>query len=270
MKNEDLIPFWTVSAQVIPVLALALVLEARATGRQLSKKKTFAKVALRRFWGYVFYSLSFILGTSMLYSLSALAFPLDPSAELSSTRYFILWYVSGSIWLGLLFAFTIPLTMIHSTLLGDRVSIFERWNPISRFNRLRRSARRLGDFIENELKETRNLRHKILIVTADNVLFNAKAHQRIKRIKSLLTSSEMTLAEKSRFREDLRENESFLKLNAEQFVDLKNHLEELDRERSMLLGHSETLKSIVHWKNQTIDETHLKELRKRLSEVSGT
>ncbi|MFA5607440.1 MAG: hypothetical protein WDA07_09660 [Leucobacter sp.] len=33
MTIEDLVPFWTVSTQVIPVLALAILLEARVIAR---------------------------------------------------------------------------------------------------------------------------------------------------------------------------------------------------------------------------------------------
>jgi len=109
MTIADLVPFWTVSAQVIPVLALAILLEARVLARSFSKKKQFQERKKRTLWGVGLFLVALMLSGAMGGAVAALLTETSREAEVSEGTLALAWAVGGSILVGLIFAFSLPL-----------------------------------------------------------------------------------------------------------------------------------------------------------------
>lgn len=268
MTEEALIPFWTVSAQVIPVLALALVLEARVIGRQLSKKKRFADKRLRRFWGHALKALSYMLSTSMLLALWNLAFPSGAGEEVSVLTNIVLWFISISIWLGVTFTFSYPLTMIHSPLLQDEPSLTARWNPLSRLNRLRRRARKLRFDIENAIRETRDRRHGSLLLTADAAIHIARSQSHIEAARSFLHDPALTPTKRIEVRGWIAEMEEVAEQADSTYAECLEYTRELNDILTERAENLATVLSIERSPTAELEKEQLSGLRKVLAEAS--
>lgn len=152
---------WSAMAQVIPVLALAFVLEARQITRRYSKKRFFRNRKTRIAWSLTFAVLVFLLPQGLIGSILALTFD---SEQLMTPFY---WYVMVSAILGIYLTIIILILIPVSSLANGTVRDVRTWlilnMPWGQVQRARRSTLYYQDRNSQLLREIAGVRLDILI-----------------------------------------------------------------------------------------------------------
>ncbi|MDQ0615308.1 hypothetical protein QF046_002949 [Microbacterium sp. W4I4] len=169
--------FWGAVAQIIPVLAIPLVLEARLVAQRVSRSKDeFSRRFRRARWGVLFA----VLGIAMAaVEIGALWFILfgspDYPAHLAAVAVIVL---------ALLAVFMIPLAAVTTTLLADIVWVMQARLPWGQLRRLHRKALHLADQLRVGRRENRSRRLDALMGHADHLLMERS----LKRFAETLAS----------------------------------------------------------------------------------
>lgn len=159
LAEDESRAFWGAAAQIVPIIALALVIETRVlVGRWKSKK--FKKYRASR-WA---------LGLS--YAIVVLPLPnvllasLANTAQDSTSRIEMLLV---TIWIGagIYLVAYIPAWRLISVALADLFQLIGDWLPWSRVNRIRRSLQHSDQLIAADIRYVRGLRISRLMLLAD-------------------------------------------------------------------------------------------------------
>ncbi|MEI3845223.1 MULTISPECIES: hypothetical protein [unclassified Microbacterium] len=143
--------YWTLIAQILPVLMLALVVEGRAIAGQFARRRTFAES------GGVRLLYAIIFGVTSVALLSGLTIALEGALgdELAPWKIFV---AEASITVGLNTVVLTPVLGIMVALMGDRLVRLHRRMPFSkeaRRRRLNRSVRTRLAEIRREFESNR-------------------------------------------------------------------------------------------------------------------
>ncbi|PVE67919.1 hypothetical protein [Microbacterium testaceum] len=128
--------FFAAAAQVIPVLALALVLEARLIANRYSKKNAFGQRGLRVAWGLFLGLLAFLIVQALVSSLNALT--KDQQATMSGWDWYAYLVTWTAIYLGSAAVVTIPITAIVISAVADVIGYLllrVPWGPAQKLRR---------------------------------------------------------------------------------------------------------------------------------------
>lgn len=160
--------YWAAIAQIVPVLAIPLVLEARLVAHRLSEsEQSFNRRARRAGWGLLFSALGIsMLGLEML-ALSAIPF--------GAVRELDFWFSIVVVVAALFTVFAIPLAGIVNSLLTDVAWILRARLPWGALKRTRRELRVVLDRLEAQVRESRNQRLRLRIGLADTWLMTSQA-----------------------------------------------------------------------------------------------
>jgi hypothetical protein len=146
--------YWSAVAQVIPVLALAVVLETRVLARQWAQPKSGFSTSTRLVWSSILSILWLLLLLSEGAALFALAFDVDSSLLVGLSL--------GATLLGLALVVGMPITSVIALVLGDWLF---RITTRFYFSPRRRLIRELDSQMEgmvNQRRETRNQKISLL------------------------------------------------------------------------------------------------------------
>lgn len=168
MTRADLLPYWAAAAQIIPVLALAFVIEARILIRSFSKKKTFRHRASRVRWAAVLFVVATLLAVGQLGALQALTRGgSKPLTALDQFYYVVSW---AGMYGALLIVLTIPISNLIVASTGD-VRIWVRTHlPWGKAQRLRRRITRDIADLEQSQRKLRQSRFEAVVFGADTLL----------------------------------------------------------------------------------------------------
>ncbi|CAH0227645.1 hypothetical protein [Microbacterium sp. Bi128] len=155
--------YWAAVAQIIPVLAIPLVIEARLVARRLSASQDeFSRRSRRLTWGVVFSILAVGMFGTEAVAVTAILF-----GRVDGFAYWLAVYVI----LGALFVvFTVPLSAITSTLVTDILWIGRARLPWGRLKRLRRDAESLAEDVRRSRRRNADVRFKLLMTRARTLL----------------------------------------------------------------------------------------------------
>ena len=168
MTHGEISGYWAAIAQIVPVLALAFVVEARFTVARLSKKSNISQRKTRVAWASLFLLLAVGLAISEFAAIQSLASPPEKPLSEVDTWYFRL---SGLvIYVALLVVVTIPIGNLVASSTGDVARWLAMHVPWGEPQRLRRDIFKGIDELERQLKEIRNLRSDALLAMADVLL----------------------------------------------------------------------------------------------------
>lgn len=132
----DLTAYWGAVAQIIPVLALAFVIEARLVVRRLSRKSEYARRGLRLRWGITFFVVGVLLTSSEFVALQSLAS--RSSRVLDASDYVVFWLSLVAVGTSLAIVITMPVSklIVASTLDVSRwIEMRVPWGKIPRLRR---------------------------------------------------------------------------------------------------------------------------------------
>lgn len=156
MDNDWQTAYWGAIAQIIPVLALAMVLEVRYLGPKMGSKELFGKLWVRVVAAASFYVISVMLFTSELYALFAL---LGDQRD-ASNRYAspgVIWSLV-SVGLALIFVFMMPVLSVAASSIIDvfyRIEIRLPWSSAQRGKRSLARAVAIGESVRENHREDR-------------------------------------------------------------------------------------------------------------------
>lgn len=180
MTQGDLAAYWGAIAQVIPVVALAFVIEARVIVRRMSKKTAYRYRGLRIRWSITFFVLALLLTLSEYAALQSLA--LDPDRPLVPMDAVYYWLSLLSVAASLLIVITLPVSSLISASLGDVIRWVELHVPWGRAQRLRRDIIRQLESLDALVRRGRDNRLDALLMCAAVLLdetLDVEAMQRI-------------------------------------------------------------------------------------------
>lgn len=157
VTNAQLLPFWSAAAQVIPVLALAMVIEARIVARRLADKRVYERLWARVVVAIAFFAIAVALFNSELHVLTALLSEPEeaPTEELITG----VWWTLGSIAAALIFVFMFPVIGVAETAVHDvfhRVAIVLPLSSPQKQRRALEKAIRIGEEFRMEARESRH------------------------------------------------------------------------------------------------------------------
>lgn len=139
MDRESLTDYWSATAQVVPVLALAFVIEARLITRRLSKKNAFKDRGKRARWAGAFVLVAFGLTSAETNALVGIAVMQGEPVDSYDT---IAYYTSlWSIVVSLLLVVSLPLMDIAVRTTVDLIQRLIIHMPWSRWRKLNRVIR---------------------------------------------------------------------------------------------------------------------------------
>lgn len=134
--TDELTAFWSAIAQLIPVLAIPLVIEARTLARRISSNADeFKRRSLRVRWGLTYIVLGGAMASVEFTALACLAF--RESLEWQ------VYYALVVMLLAFYVVFSIPVTAIGEAMTRDATWIMAIRAPWGKVKRGRRKARRL-------------------------------------------------------------------------------------------------------------------------------
>ncbi|MEV7801113.1 hypothetical protein AB0O14_18680 [Microbacterium foliorum] len=168
MTHLSLSAYWAAISQVIPVVALAFVIEARMIVRRLSKKTAFKKRGARIRWSVVFFLLATLLAVSEYVALRSLS---------SSGRSDFTWIDAVYYWLSLvaviaslLIVVSLPVASMVSASTGDVFRWIEVHIPWSSAQKLRRLILRQLEDVERVIRNSQGARLDALMMCATVLL----------------------------------------------------------------------------------------------------
>lgn len=168
MTYGDLHLYWGAVAQVIPVLALAFVIEARMIVLRLSKKKAFKYRGMRVRWAITFVVVASLLTMSEYAALQALA--AGPTVTISPLGMFYF----GSSFVGVAASLAIVVSLPIASVVAASTIDAARWVklhlPLSGAQKLRRTMRHQIASLDSQLKRARDARFRALLLSADALL----------------------------------------------------------------------------------------------------
>lgn len=162
MTQGDLTLYWGAIAQIVPVVALAFVIEARVIVRRLSRKSTYQFRGRRIRWSIVFFLLALLLTLSEYTALQSLSLDPDRPVLLIDNIYY--WLSLLSVAASLLIVITLPVSTLISASLSDVVRSIELHVPWGKAQRLRREIVEQLASLDELLRLGRNLRLDALMV----------------------------------------------------------------------------------------------------------
>lgn len=168
MTQGDLTAYWGAVAQIIPVLALAFVIEARVIVGRMSKKSAYKYRGLRIRWSIAFFLLAALLTASEFAALQSLTY--DPDKPLRVVDHVYYWISLISVAASLLVVITQPISSLISASVGDVIRSAELHVPWGKAQRLRREIHRQRERIEHHLREGQSNRLDALHLCADALL----------------------------------------------------------------------------------------------------
>jgi hypothetical protein len=149
-------PYWSAIAQIVPVLALALVLEVRAIARRLARKKAYPHNRGLR----VTYAVTYFFAAAGLILCESLALRyLLTGGHDDATADFVTTFITLAFW----YVALGPIFLIGAALMGD---VLER-APWSHESRVIRRANRIEEQVIAAEREARSLRLEAWSVVAD-------------------------------------------------------------------------------------------------------
>lgn len=209
----DYAGYWAVIAQIIPVLALALVLEARLLARRLSKKKAFAQRRSRTAWGVTFLILAVLLWNGENYAIQALLD--DPEREVTGWTLFNVGLAYVGISASLFVIFYIPVMRVGSGVTLDAARAVEARVPWSAHAKGQRKLDQLVIRVRDAERNSRDASHQLLVAASEALTDWSKADRLLRATDQLMTQPEFQdqarqarAEERAGFRqglEDLRE-----------------------------------------------------------------
>ncbi len=146
----DLTAYWGAVAQIIPVLALAFVIEARLVVRRLSRKDEYTRRGLRLRWGITFFVVGILLTSSEFVALQSLAS--RSTRVLDGSDYFVFWVSLIAVGMSLAIVITMPVTKLIVASTFDVSQWIEMRVPWGKVPRLRRDIVRQLEKIEIVLR----------------------------------------------------------------------------------------------------------------------
>lgn len=157
MTSGSLGDFWALIAQVVPVIALALVIEGRALARRYSSKEQFSRRWSRILGAIAFLVIGVALATAEILAIrSVLQSALQPDMEIDGDD--IVFAVNATL-VGLVFVLIVPLMLLVDAASGDLLTLMGRRVPWSIW---KRTYRRSSWFLEQSQRSYRELRtHRI-------------------------------------------------------------------------------------------------------------
>ncbi|NLP82476.1 hypothetical protein HF576_01310 [Microbacterium sp. CFH 90308] len=178
--------YWAAIAQIVPVLAIPLVIEARLVAHRLSEsEESFNRRARRAGWGLVFT----VLGISML-GLEILALSAIPLGTVNAFDY---WFSIVVVVAALSTVFAIPLAGIANSLLTDIAWILRARLPWGYLKRTRRELRVILDRLETQVRGSRSQRLQLKTGLADAWLMRSQARAVISRATPAAISEDPAL-----------------------------------------------------------------------------
>jgi uncharacterized membrane protein YgdD (TMEM256/DUF423 family) len=172
VTRADLLSFWSAAAQIIPVLALAFVIEARILIRGFSKKRAFKYRASRVRWAAALLVVGTMLFIGELGALSALS--VGTEDPLTGIDYFYYWVAYIGMWAALLIVLTIPISNLVNASTRDVRFWLAAHVPWGQSQRLRRRILRNIERAEDIRKGLIDHRFEALMMSAD-MLLNPKS-----------------------------------------------------------------------------------------------
>lgn len=168
LTRGDLIPFWSAISQLVPVLALAFVLEARMIVRRLSRKSEFQRRKTRVAWAFTFLALSVLLVMAELAALQSLAS--DAAAPVSPAGMFYLYATLVAITVALFIVLTVPVSSLVVASTVDANRWLAMHLPWSKAQRARHRLKLIEARAERSLVGQTSFRLNLLIAAADGLL----------------------------------------------------------------------------------------------------
>ncbi|WP_144083369.1 hypothetical protein [Microbacterium sp. TS-1] len=204
MTYQDMSGYWGAIAQIVPVLALALVIEARSFARRFSRKRNKAKPWVRTLMGWWLGLTWVLLATAVLLALRSLM--KEPSSEIGLSGETDAWIAFAALVNGLLLVVFTPVGPIASFLIlwgrGPRV------RPWSRAYADQRRARREVDAIDDVL---RRLRAQTLVAATNRLrsaILASQFDRQVAQVSTILERRDLsweTRAEYQALRRKIRE-----------------------------------------------------------------
>lgn len=213
------IAFWSVVAQVMPVLALALVLEARLLAERLSKKRARSLRKYRFLWAVWLFATWALIFAVEIFTLIRLATD-SPTKDDSDSKWFALLAIVN----GFVMVAYMPISRVFNAATTFRGQVDPFAYYWLRGTRLIRRLRRDLDSFPDEHARLRDTRREILMLACNSQVLLSKNDRGIQRAEKWLRTPEdraphdvaeirTYLSKALRYREKL--SESYLKLGAE-------------------------------------------------------
>lgn len=180
MRNADLIPFWTTVSQIVPVLAIALVLESRVLAQRYSKRRYYVSSRpVRATWGVTLFVLAGALTWTLAASLRFLA-SADMTQAVNVTKS-MQTHIATSVLLAATFVLvSTPIAAIFNASVLDLIVLAARRMPWSKTSRSLRELARLDSVYRAMLADLRDEAHDILMALSRSLLI-ATAFERNER-----------------------------------------------------------------------------------------
>ncbi|MEV7610945.1 hypothetical protein AB0N61_15775 [Microbacterium sp. NPDC089320] len=168
MTHGDLAGYWGAVAQIIPVLALAFVIEARLIVRRMSKKAAYKHRARRVRWSVAFFVLALLLTSSEFAALRNLS--RDPARDLAPVDQVNYWVSLFTVAATLSIVISLPVSSLVASTLGDVLRWLEVNLPWSKVQKLRRDIGRQLSSIEHLQRRNQGNRLGALMVCGTALL----------------------------------------------------------------------------------------------------
>jgi len=174
MMTDELIAFWGAIAQLIPVLAIPLVIEARTLARRISANADeFKRRSLRVRWGVTY----IVLGGAM----ASIEFTALASLALGESSEWQIYAALAVLLLAFYVVFSIPVTAIGEALVRDATWVMALRAPWGKAKRGRRKARRLLARVHRS-RDTMERRRRELQPMMDMISGDPEADQKLRGI----------------------------------------------------------------------------------------
>lgn len=202
-----MIPFWSAIVQIVPVLALALVLEARLLAARLSRGKSPRRLS-RTFW-----ALWLIVTWLMLFSTMAFALIVlmrEPSREVAPDDLDNYLFAIVTVINALILVAWVPVSRIANaamTAVAPDPSFLVPW---SKSNRLKRDIHKELENIETEIQWAGDAAREALLIAAQALILEGRAGRSMKHAREQLAAGTLTPAQRVETRKQLREIEDSL------------------------------------------------------------
>ena len=168
MTHGDLAAYWGAVAQIVPVLALTFVIEARLLVRRFSKKDQVRRRKARWAWAVAFLVLSVALAYTQLAALRALS--QDTDSLLTKENYLDRSIANLTITVMLVVLVSVPVGQLTGASLVDLAAWVYTHTPWSRPQRLRRTYLEQMRLAEDQRRALREERFKALLRRTDSLL----------------------------------------------------------------------------------------------------
>ncbi|WCD91523.1 hypothetical protein [Microbacterium sp. nov. GSS16] len=232
--SQENLAFWGAIAQIIPVAALALVLEARLVARRLGKKRAIRSRSYRWMWALWLFVTWFLLSYALVRALMILSRVSWGGEHWTSSRFTKLLAIIAVI-NGFFLVAYLPVTRVIAAATTPRGLRDPFAYPWSAGNRLIREMRADLRTYVGDHEEARNARHETLLEASKLLVFICESERRQATARSWLDSDPpLTQNERAEIRKSLNEAGSLRNKARRAFEEMMSNYEQAKANSDLL------------------------------------